>query len=40
MERFFEGAANLPPGSFDSAALRAVAHSAGIEVVGGPLAEG
>jgi hypothetical protein len=40
MERFFEGAADLPPGSFDSAAFRTVAHRAGMEIVGKPLAPG
>jgi quercetin dioxygenase-like cupin family protein len=39
MERFFEGAAALPPGALDSAAFHAVAHRAGMEVVGKPLAE-
>jgi hypothetical protein len=40
MERFFEGAADLPRGSFDAAAFRAVAHRAGMEIVGKPLASG
>jgi hypothetical protein len=40
MERSLESAADLPAGSFDAAAFRAVAHSAGMQVVGGPLAEG
>jgi hypothetical protein len=40
MERFFEGTAEPPPGPFDPEAYRAVAHSAWMEVVGGPLAEG
>jgi hypothetical protein len=40
MERFFEGAADLPPGAFDAAAFRAVAQRAGMEIVGKPLAAG
>jgi quercetin dioxygenase-like cupin family protein len=39
MERFFEGQAKLPAGPLDPEAYRAVAHSAWMEVVGGPLAE-
>jgi hypothetical protein len=40
MERFLEGAAaNLLAGSFDAAGLRAVVPSAGMQVVGGPLAK-
>jgi len=39
MERFFEGHAALPAGPPDLDAYRAVAHSAWMEVVGGPLSE-
>lgn len=37
MERFFEGAAALPEGPPDPAAIREVAHGAWMEVLGPPL---
>ena len=40
MERFFEGLAALPPGEPDAATYRAVADSAGMEVVGPPMSRG
>ncbi len=40
MERFFEGLAALPPGEADADTYRAVARSAGMEVVGPPMSRG
>jgi mannose-6-phosphate isomerase-like protein (cupin superfamily) len=40
MERFFEGHAALPPGPPDPEPYRRVAHAAGMEVVGPPMAPG
>jgi quercetin dioxygenase-like cupin family protein len=39
MERFFEGVARLPAGPVDPQAYRAVAQSAGMEIVGPALAD-
>ncbi|HEV7678504.1 MAG TPA: cupin domain-containing protein [Candidatus Dormibacteraeota bacterium] len=39
MERFFEGVAQLPPGPVDAAAYAEIARTAGMQVVGPPLAE-
>jgi mannose-6-phosphate isomerase-like protein (cupin superfamily) len=40
MERFFEGHAAMPPGPSDPEMYRRVAHAAGMEVVGPPMAQG